>query len=73
MVRVGGGFMSIEQFVEKHSSIEIFKLKATMAKDKKKLPKLINELIEKFRIKKFTWVIGKQTDLNIYSNGMVLF
>ena len=53
MVRVGGGFMIIDEFVELHSEKEIFKLRVKMAKEKKKLPKIINELIEKHRVKKF--------------------
>lgn len=40
MVRVGGGFMNIEEFVEKHSTKEIISLKLKMTKDRKKLPKV---------------------------------
>jgi hypothetical protein len=53
MVRVGGGFMSIEEFVNKHSSKEIFKLRGQMAKEKKKLPKIINEYLDKYKVKNF--------------------
>lgn len=54
MVRVGGGFMELEKYVEKHSGKEIFKLRARMANEKIKLPKIIAELIEKNSVKKFT-------------------
>jgi hypothetical protein len=37
MVRVGGGFMSMTQFVDKHSAKEILQIKVKMAKEKKKL------------------------------------
>ena len=40
MVRVGGGFMNIEEFVEKHSTKEILSLKLKMNKERKKLPKV---------------------------------
>lgn len=54
MVRVGGGFMELEEYVDKHSFKEISKLRAIMAREKIKLPKITNELIEKHKIKKFT-------------------
>ena len=54
MVRVGGGFMELEEYVEKHSPKEIQKLRIKMANEKKKLPKIISELIEKHSFKKFT-------------------
>ena len=53
MVRVGGGFMTMEEFIDKHSEKEIFSLKLKMAKEKKKLPKITQELLEKHKIKKF--------------------
>ena len=53
MVRVGGGFMDLEAYIEKHSSKEIFKFRVKMAQEKKKMDKLIKELIEKNTIKKF--------------------
>ena len=53
MVRVGGGFMELEEYVNKHSAKEIFKLRNMMAKDKIKLPKITAELIEKCKMKKF--------------------
>lgn len=37
MVRVGGGFMSMEEFVEKYSNKEILQIRVKMAKEKKKL------------------------------------
>ena len=40
MVRVGGGFMNIEEFIFKHSDKEILCLKLKMTKDRKKLPKI---------------------------------
>lgn len=46
--------MELEEYVEKHSGKEIFKLRTIMAKDKIKLPKITSELIEKHKIKKFT-------------------
>lgn len=53
MVRVGGGFMELENYIDKNSSKEIFKLRVKMANEKKKMDKLIKELIEKNKIKKF--------------------
>lgn len=55
MVRVGGGFMELGEYVDKHSSKEIFKLRTMMARDRVKLKKITDELIEKYKIKKFTW------------------
>jgi hypothetical protein len=40
MVRVGGGFMTIEEFIDKHSTKEIMNLKLRMAKEKKTLPRV---------------------------------
>jgi hypothetical protein len=40
MVRVGGGFMTMEEFVDKHTDKEILSLKLKMAKERKKLPKI---------------------------------
>lgn len=54
MVRVGGGFMTMEEFVDKHSAKEIFQLKVRMARDKKKMNKIITEIADKYKIKKFT-------------------
>lgn len=54
MVRVGGGFMELGGYVDKHSAKEIFKLRIKMTNEKKKLPKIINEFIEKYSVKKFT-------------------
>ncbi len=53
MVRVGGGFMNIEEFVDKHSTKEILALKLKMTKERKKLPKVTQELLDKHKIKKF--------------------
>lgn len=53
MVRVGGGFMTIEEFLEKHSAKEIINLRLRMAKERKKLHKVTKELLEKHKIKKF--------------------
>lgn len=53
MVRVGGGFMAMEEFVDKHSNIEIKHLTSRMAKEKKKLPKIVHELLEKHKVKNF--------------------
>ena len=55
MVRVGGGFMSIDEFVYTHSPQEISRLKYKMAHEKTKLPKLMSQLVEKNKLKKFTW------------------
>ena len=41
MVRVGGGYMTIEEFVEKYSHKEILNIKVKMAKEKKKLTRVI--------------------------------
>ena len=41
-VRVGGGFMTMEEFVDKHSETEICKLRNKMASEKMKLNKVIN-------------------------------
>lgn len=54
MVRVGGGFMQMEEFVDKHSNKEILILKQKMIREKKKLPKIISELLDKAKVKKFT-------------------
>lgn len=54
MVRVGGGFMTMLDFVEKHSYKEMLSLRVKMAKEKKKANKIIDELLEKYKIKKFT-------------------
>eukprot|EP00347_Sterkiella_histriomuscorum_P013427 403364747 len=54
MVRVGGGFMELAEYVEKHSAKEIFKLRTMMSRDRVKLKKITDELIEKYKIKKFT-------------------
>jgi hypothetical protein len=40
MVRVGGGFMTIEEFIDKHSTKEIMNLKLRMVKEKKTLPRV---------------------------------
>ena len=53
MVRVGGGFMSMEQFVDKHSAKEIHRLRVIMANEKKKLQKVVSELLEKHKVKNF--------------------
>lgn len=53
MVRVGGGFMTIEEFFNKHSNKEILNLRLKMTKERKKLPKITQELLEKHKIKKF--------------------
>eukprot|EP00347_Sterkiella_histriomuscorum_P009436 403341221 len=53
MVRVGGGFMTMEEFCEKHSAKETLQIRLRMAKEKKKMPKLIQEVVEKYKIKRF--------------------
>ena len=45
--------MDLEHYIEKHSTKEIFKFRVKMAQEKKKMDKLIKELIEKNKIKKF--------------------
>ncbi len=45
--------MELETYIDKYSSKEIFKLRVKMANEKKKMDKLIKELIEKNRLKKF--------------------
>jgi hypothetical protein len=54
MVRVGGGYMTIEEFVEKNTNKEILNIKVKMAKERKKLNKLIQETMQKYKTKKFT-------------------
>lgn len=53
MVRVGGGYMTMEEFVEKNSNKEILNIRVKMAKEKKKLNKVIAEAIDKYKVKKF--------------------
>jgi hypothetical protein len=47
MVRVGGGFMTIDEFVGLHQNSEIQKLKIMVAKEKKKVVKIMQEMVEK--------------------------
>lgn len=53
MVRVGGGFMSMEEFLGKHMGKEILNLRLRMTKERKKLFKITQELLDKHKIKKF--------------------
>ncbi len=53
MVRVGGGYMTMEEFVEKNSNKEILNIRVKMAKEKKKLNKVISEALDKYKFKKF--------------------
>ncbi len=47
--------MDLVTYIDKHSSKEIFKLRVRMANEKKKIDKILKELIEKNKIKsKFT-------------------
>jgi hypothetical protein len=43
-VRVGGGFMSIDEFVETHQEKEIAKLKQMIAREKKKPLSIMKEI-----------------------------
>lgn len=52
MVRVGGGYMTIEEFVEKHQIKEIDKLKLQMTKQNVPLKKIIVSLLNKYKEKK---------------------
>lgn len=52
MVRVGGGYMTIEEFVEKHQVNEIDKLKKQMVKQNVPLKKIIVTMLNKYREKK---------------------
>lgn len=45
--------MTMEEFVEKYSNKEILNIRVKMAKEKKKLNKVIAEALEKYKIKKF--------------------
>lgn len=40
-VRVGGGYMTIDELITQHSNTEIYKLRTLAAKEKKKIPKII--------------------------------
>ena len=51
-VRVGGGFMTIEDFVKQHQQNEIFKLRTLCAQQKKKVQKIMADLTEKYMPKK---------------------
>ena len=44
MVRVGGGFMTIDEFVQAHQDKEISKLKQMIAKERKKPMKIMKEI-----------------------------
>lgn len=41
--------MTIEEFVGQHSSNEIIKIRLMSAQQKKKVPKIMNELADKYR------------------------
>lgn len=51
-VRVGGGFMTIEEFIVQHEGNEIFKIRTMSANQKKKIPKIMGELADKYRATK---------------------
>ena len=53
MIRVGGGFMGIEEFVGTHQQKEILQLRLKMTKERKKLNKITQELLQKHKIKNF--------------------
>ena len=56
MVRVGGGFLSIQEFVSRHQEKEIDKLKTQMAKEYKQIDEVIKDLIAMYRKSKFNAV-----------------
>lgn len=53
MIRVGGGFMTISEFVDKHAEKELNSLKIRVKKEKKQLDEVVTELVKKFKEKKF--------------------
>jgi hypothetical protein len=50
-VRVGGGYMSIEEFAQQHETNELYKIRTMSANQKKKVPKIMGELVEKYKAK----------------------
>lgn len=54
MIRVGGGYMTIEEFVDKHVEKEITNLKVRMKKEKKDVNEVVRELTKKYKYKHFT-------------------
>lgn len=53
MVRVGGGFLNIQEFVSRHQDKEIDKLKTQMAKEFKQIDEVIKNLIAMYKKSKF--------------------
>jgi hypothetical protein len=44
--------MTIDEFVTQHEGNEIFKIRTMSANQKKKAPKIMQEMVEKYRQKK---------------------
>lgn len=53
-IRVGGGFMNIEEFVAKHAERECNHLKSKMKKEKKNVAQVVEEMVKKYKYKQFT-------------------
>ena len=53
MVRVGGGFMSIQEFVDKHSEKEMQSLKIKVKKEGKDYETIVKDMAKMFNSKKF--------------------
>ena len=56
MIRVGGGYMSIEEFVDRHADAECKAFKLRMLRECKPSPEVIKDLVKKYRYKYFTGV-----------------
>lgn len=54
MIRVGGGYMTIEEFVDKHVEKEITNLKVRMKREKKDVNEVVRDLTKKYKYKHFT-------------------
>lgn len=51
-VRVGGGYMTIKEFVDKHSELETQRLKLKMSKSNQTLEQVFNHLLSQNKNKK---------------------
>ncbi len=54
MIRVGGGYMTIEEFVDKHIEKEIANIKIRMKRDQKDVSEIVRDLTKKYKYKHFT-------------------
>jgi len=53
LIRVGGGFMSLEEYFDKNADKEQEKLKTLMAKEKKKLDEVVKMMLKRYKKKRF--------------------